>query len=470
LGARRRLRQARSCYLAAARNATRQYAHGDAERLYRDYLRLVSEPTGESIQARNDLVLQVLQVQGRSREGLQEQMLAVKEARQLGDRSAEVQSIRFLGAMCKDLGRVEEARDCYEQALAAAREVGDRTMETRSLRFLADLHQEQGRTDEAISTYLEVIRLQRQMGTRTAEAITLSNLAILYADCGRMEEASELFDKALEMQSEPMELRHRGITLGNSAVIPLTQRRYPEARRIFEQALAVHRQVGNRLFEGVLLANLADVDLAEGRPEEARALLEQALFIHRQVGNRFCEGISLLSKTRRERRAGTLEEAARCVAQAQSIFAELNAARCQAMCLVEQGHLALASDGLAEGRFTQAQSLLEQANGLAAEVHCGQASLLGQSVLALGHAVEAGRQGATLFRGECVDRLPDGLRRWLTETGQINEKERKTGERRERPRAARTVRRINRRGGVDERAIRRRRSEPLRPRVMRGSS
>src|SRR5439155_21294322 len=94
-------------YLAAARHATERYAYEDAERLYRGYFRLVEEPSPESIAARNELGDKVLQLQGRNQEALREHEQALSEARRLGVRALEGESLLALGLVCRLTGRMD---------------------------------------------------------------------------------------------------------------------------------------------------------------------------------------------------------------------------------------------------------------------------------------------------------------------------------------------------------------------------
>jgi serine/threonine protein kinase/tetratricopeptide (TPR) repeat protein len=434
--------KARPCYLAGARHAKNRYAHGEAERLYRAYLQLVDRPTQESIEARNELGTE-LHIQGHNAEAIHEHGQARDEADEVGDRGAAERSLMGLGMVHWRLGRMEEARGLYDQALAIAREIGDRRGEGGILRYLANLQKSLGRVDQASDFYQQALAIARDTGDREVEGRSLDNLALLSAEQGRLEEAcalaeqdlaiareigSELseglalgtlayiwmhrgrlerartlLEEALSIHREVGNRRDEGIALKNLAIISENQGHPDEARHLFEEALAIHRDSGDRRFEGLTLSSLAWSHHNAGRLEEARTLFAQALAIHREVGNRRGEGMLCIAMASVERQAGELGEAPLLLQKAESILRQLGDRLQLAFCLCAQGHLRLA-----EGRL--AADFLSQAQELAAKSGASCESELGQCIERLRRAVEAFEAGRPLYRGELVEDLPAGLR------------------------------------------------------------
>ena len=229
--------RARSCYLAAARQSLRVYDHAEAERLYRAYLQLVEEPTSDTVAARNELGEKVLLMCGRSEEALLQQSKPVDEARRLGDRSLEGETLRMLGRVYQNTGRPEQARQLLEQSHAIHREVGDRRGEGNMRCNLGVLHMEQGCPEQTQQLYEQAIAVFRQIGDKRSEGIVLGNLAAVHVEQGRPE----------------------------------------EARQLHGQSLAIRREVGDRRSEGITLLNLANLErLATGNLANAAPLAEQA--------------------------------------------------------------------------------------------------------------------------------------------------------------------------------------------------
>jgi serine/threonine protein kinase/tetratricopeptide (TPR) repeat protein len=453
-------------YLAAARHARDRYSPAEAERLYRAFLRVATGPALESVEARNELASDILRIQGRCQEALAELGRALEEARQIGAREAAVRSLLGLGSVQYQLGRPEDARALYEQGLAEAREAGDpsgeaqiltnlaavddlqgRGPEVRALldgalelyRRLGDRRGEgivldrlgmllkgQGRLDEALGLYERSLGLHKETGNRLAEAFTVFSMAMLHSDRGQPEEACRLYERALILAREVSEPCFEGKILDGLATQHYIRGRLQEALELYERALALHRSAGLRVDEGITLLNIANLYQRRGHLEEARALYEQALAIHRQARYLGAEAMTMIGQASMERRAGSSGAAEYLLQEAERILLETGESFFLATCLCEQGLLALAL-----GR--PARPVLEQAEHLAATFDVSPGSELGQDIARLRGAVEAfeAREQPRLFRGELIADLPEGLLRWLAETGQLDLSSGQPGERRE---------------------------------------
>jgi serine/threonine protein kinase/predicted ATPase len=446
--------KARACYLEGARRATERYAHEEAERLYRGYLRLVEQPDAESIAVRNELGEKVLRLQGRNDEALREHERSLSEARRIGSRALEGDSLRGLGLVCRILGRPDEAaqhleqaldifrqlgiaraegivlanlallhfergrpekaRTLYLEALDLHRQVGDLRSEGMVLGNLATLHHQQGRLDEARALYLQALHLHRQIGDRTAEGMLLGNLGILHHHQGRLEEARAFHLQALAIHRQVGDRRNEAIVLGNLANLLNGQKRLDEAQALYLEALAIGRQIGERRFEGMVLLNLAQTQMERGRLEESHAICLQGLAIGRQVGDRRMEGAASRALADLELLKGDLERADALAGEAERLLMSVGDKLALGGLLCLRGRIALCAG-------TAGRPFLERAQALASEVGVGPDSQLHRLISTLERAVtafEAGEQ-QRLFRGQCLEDIPAGVRRWLVETGQL---------------------------------------------------
>jgi serine/threonine protein kinase/predicted ATPase len=446
--------KARTCYLDGARRAVSQYAHAEAERMYRSYLQLVEEAAPESVQARNELGWQILFRQGRNEEGLQEHARALEEARSLLDRLGEVRAAQYLCHFLRVTRHMEEARSVAEQGLETARQAGILQEEGRLLLALAMIEQDEWRFDRAPGLIEQALAAYRRCGDLQSEGVALGVLANGYRQRDRLDEALALYERANEISSQVGDRYHEAVGLGNVGSLHLDRGALDLARTLCERSLALHRQFGNHRGEGEMLAVLGDLHLQLDRMQEAQALQEQALAIHRETGDRLREATALGDlavihgcqgevRTARalferasaiprriadpdfeaglgrlqgtlERRAGDPRQAGDLLRQAENICRRVSNLRLLGLCLCEQGHLALARGELPEGLLKEAQSLL-------GVLRMGPQSEFARSVARLQRAMEAFEAGWPLFRGERWDELPEGLRRWLLATGQAGE-------------------------------------------------
>jgi predicted ATPase len=400
-------------YLAGARNARLRYANAESVRLYRAYLALAGQPSAETVAARNELG-NTLRISGRMTEAAEEHRRALEEAALLGDLRAEGESAESLGRVYSYLTAADtkEAGALFERALARYREAGDAAREASALTALATTFSKVGAFDQARNLYEQALAIQQAIGDRRGESVTLRNLGVGLINQGYVEDGRARVERSLAIARECGVRHAEGLTLCVLADARKNQGALGDARSLFEQALQALREVGDRPFEGLTLVNLAVVCTEEGRVEEAAALYEQALAVTRDSGDRRCESIALMETGVLERRAGDLDEAERRLAEAEALLRETGDRVYEGVCLCRLGHAALA-------RGRSAAPLVERARGLAAEVGASPEGSLGRAISQLERAAAAAASGRPLHRGECAEDIPEGLRRWLAETGRL---------------------------------------------------
>jgi len=253
--------------------------------------------------------------------------------------AARARMLACLGEACWMAGRMEEAREQSERALAGAREVGDRHFEGIVLVNLANLHHSQGRMDEAQDHYERALAIHREVGNRRWEGIVLGGQGLLHRNQGLVDKAQEHLERALAIHREVGNRRFEGQVLGNLAIVHQSQGRMDEAREQYERALAIHREVGDRRSEGHVVGNLGELHHAQGRMEEARAYLEQALAIDRSVGDRLAEGVVLGNLGSLHLHQGQMPEAREQYERALVIHREVGNRRSEGIVLANLGRL-----------------------------------------------------------------------------------------------------------------------------------
>jgi serine/threonine protein kinase/predicted ATPase len=283
---------ARRWYLEAARAALRRTAQAEAERHYAAYLALVTEPARESIEAATELGELLAGLPGRVREAGEHYEQALAAARALGDRWAEAETLSKQGTLEARRSRFGKSRQLLEQALEMHRACGNRAGEAWTLNRLAGVFDEDGE-QTARELYGRALELHRQGGDLKGEASVLSNLASLHRNLGRPDEARGLYEQALAIARQLGDRRSEGMYLGNLATLHADFGLLEAARALFEQAIAIARQVGNRVGEGIHLGNLGLILASMGHSAEACRLYEAALAIKRELDDRKGELITL---------------------------------------------------------------------------------------------------------------------------------------------------------------------------------
>lgn len=219
-----------------------------------------------------------------------------------------------IGAVCKDMGRFEEALEHCQEALAVRREAGDSRGEGISLNDLGVIHLRLGDYEASLRCSEEALALAREIGDLEAEAVVGQNLAWLYAELGRPNEAMALLGRALEIHRSWKNRRHQGwllLEMGDvmSAAEPESAdgrlANYLEAQRAF-------REVGDRTGESMALSSIAGLLTEPERLDEALRYAEQALAVIRDVGDPVNESRALTNLTKLHQLAGQPRQALQC--------------------------------------------------------------------------------------------------------------------------------------------------------------
>ncbi len=211
-----------------------------------------------------------------------EQALAL--SRQRKDRQAEGVWLGNLGNCYADLGQTARAIEYHEQVLAIAREIGDRSGEGAELGNLGSCYSDLGQATRAIEYHEQALAIAREIGGRSGEGIQLGNLGNCYADLGQTASAIEYYEQALTIAREIGDRRGEGIQLGNLGNCYADLGQTTRATEYYEQALTISREIGDRAGEGIRLGNLADVLIDERCYMEAMELAQESAKIEDEIG------------------------------------------------------------------------------------------------------------------------------------------------------------------------------------------
>ena len=95
----------------------------------------------------------------------------IARARDAGDLWWQCGLLGNLGMLNANIGRMKEARRCFEQSLALAQQLGDRRSEGNNLCNLGMLHFVQHELSEAIEASERALRVARDLGHRRLEGV-----------------------------------------------------------------------------------------------------------------------------------------------------------------------------------------------------------------------------------------------------------------------------------------------------------
>lgn len=206
------------------------------------------------------------------------------------------------GALFESIGRLSEAADLYDLAVAAARQSGDAAALAKALHRRGTAARLAGRLEDADADLTEALTLRRNLAARdpAAEpdlAATVSSLGALRSFRVRPDEALALLREAVDIRRR-LDARepgpHRRLlarSLSNLGIELGDQERLDEAVAAHNEALTLFRARAAEHADGAVpnlaraLASRADVLRKAGRLDDARADFDEALALLRPLAN-----------------------------------------------------------------------------------------------------------------------------------------------------------------------------------------
>ena len=175
-----------------------------------------------------------------------------------------------LGVNLLELGSIEEARSCSEEALALAEEVEDGQAIVGALTALARVLAADGQPERARENLAQGIEILRKLGDRLSEGWMTNLDGDLARQMGDLAGARSRFESALELFRELEDPRGIADSLQELGTVARLESRAEESVDHYRESLELFRSLGHRrglsrVFEGFAC-------LAASRGEAARTL------------------------------------------------------------------------------------------------------------------------------------------------------------------------------------------------------
>jgi tetratricopeptide (TPR) repeat protein/transcriptional regulator with XRE-family HTH domain len=210
---------------------------------------------------------------------------ARQAARRTGDRPAEANALKNLGAVGMRQRRYQEAARYYEQSLDLYRDICDPAGQARAVADLGFVEFLQGRCEVALGHLRQALILDRETGDRKGEAHVLASLGFVELRQGRYQQAADYLRQSRRLFRDTRDRTGEAHALGNLGEVELRQGRYQDAADYLHQALALCRETGDRSNAADVLAILGMTGLRQGRYQDAADYLHQALALCGETGD-----------------------------------------------------------------------------------------------------------------------------------------------------------------------------------------
>ncbi|NUT49995.1 MAG: tetratricopeptide repeat protein [Saccharothrix sp.] len=220
---------------------------------------------------------------------------ALDAARHADDPDGQAHALIGLGGAHAQLGHLEVATDCFQQALLLFRQTGDLVGQARAHTNLGATEARAGHYRAAADLCEAALALARRADDRTVEINTLNNLGQVERRLGRHHAAITHIREALTLSRRTSNRDAEATALNHLGDVETRLNRHASAHTHLHQALAHYRRLGSLDGEVGALHNLGNLQRRLGHPVPAADHYQQALAIARRIGNRYAEAVILNS-------------------------------------------------------------------------------------------------------------------------------------------------------------------------------
>jgi tetratricopeptide (TPR) repeat protein len=266
----------------AGEQAQRNYANEAAILYYQKLLPLL--PDDEQITVILKLG-QVLELVGRWNEARDLYQNALGLAESLHDDQAMARCRTAMGELFRKQGSYVEASFWLEHAKSDFDSLGDHAGLGQVLHSQGTLAAQQGQIDTARLLYEHSLAIRRSLVDKPQIANLMSNLGILARMQGDYERAALLHMEGLDIRRQISDRFGIASSLINLGYMYMDQGDYEQARLRLVEAVAIHREIGSKFYIAIALNNLGNVMRLQGDYDQARRLYAESLQLNRELGD-----------------------------------------------------------------------------------------------------------------------------------------------------------------------------------------
>ena len=226
-----------------------------------------------------------------------------------------------LGLLLAGLGRHEEAVQWLNTAVDLAETAQDENTRDRCRGNLAHSLEMLGRIDEARNAYQSALAGYRKRGEPAPLAFGLSGLAAHLIRQLHLDDAQALAEEATQWATKAGDERFRGTALSLLGQIAKLNGDYPTALKLLTEVEELFTRLGNDEAVAAAMGNRGEVLAALGRFDEAERIQEAVMRVDERLDRRDNQAANFLS-------CGTLAELRGNLASAESWFNKAREAFC----------------------------------------------------------------------------------------------------------------------------------------------
>lgn len=247
----------------------------------------------------------------------------LKDARDAGEREAEMIAFGNLGNAHGAYYDKVKAEECYREVLDLAQELDNLGFEAQALGALGEAHNSRGEHREAVRKFRRRLALARRIQDLRSQARALKHLGSSFRQVGRPCRASVLLRRSVEMFKALGDRNEQGHAL-NSLGTALAELEDPkEAKECFENARVLAQEEENTSLEAFAVGNLGGVaGELEGDNDRALGLYMEQLKIAKRAAEKTNQAIASWNIALAHWKGGRMPEAIRSGRDALRLYEE----------------------------------------------------------------------------------------------------------------------------------------------------
>lgn len=178
--------------------------------------------------------------------------------------------LNLQGGIAFQLGRLDEAESCFEQAIRLATELKDRTLVAKATNNLGSIAHLRGKGELGARLFQQALLAYHLDRHHVGEAQTEHNLSIVFRELGDLEAAEGHSLRATTAAADTDDPGLQGMVVAGAAETALARGRFDAAHTLLVKAFALANEAGDRI--GELDARKVQAQVALGRGQLALAL------------------------------------------------------------------------------------------------------------------------------------------------------------------------------------------------------
>lgn len=267
-----------------------------------------------------------------------------------GDDDLRADALTGLGVVLHRTGRLEEARERYDQGLVAATAAGDRKAEGRLLINRAILAKDRRDSDSARTDLARAGVAYRDAGYAAPGSLYVTQANIALND-GKLDEAERYMRQAIDSFRDVGDRRREALVINNMGLLRRQQGRFAEALQMHQQSLAIRRDIGDRVGEGRIQGMLSTLYRLGHQYDKALEAANEAVAIAREARDTTYIATGLVQRGEALRELERFDDAREAYTESIALFESMGYPSQKA-----RGEVLLARLTMDEGNWPEAES------------------------------------------------------------------------------------------------------------------